>query len=82
MCFGSVSCRHLFHSPLESTHPIQPHQNSPTGQEVISGLLDIVCVCVCVCVSVCVCVCVCVLVAIPFLFMSKVLSIFHKPPLL
>lgn len=48
MCFGSVSCRHLFHGTLENTHRIQPHQNSPSGQAVISGLLDFsMCVCVC-----------------------------------
>lgn len=52
MCFASVSCRHLFHGTLENTHRIQPHQNSPTGQEVISGLLEVG---LCLCVFVCVC---------------------------
>lgn len=48
MRFASVSCRHLFHGTPENTHRVQPHQNSPTGQEVISGLLDVrLCVYVC-----------------------------------
>ena len=34
-----------------------PHQNSPTGQEVISGFIRSRLVCVCVCVCVCLCVC-------------------------
>jgi WD40 repeat protein len=33
---------------------------SPSGDQILSGSYDKVCVCVCVCVSVCVCVCECI----------------------
>lgn len=68
MRFASVSSRHLFHGTLENTHRVQPHQNSPTGREVISGFLEVLYACARMCAY--------LLLAV--LFISRVLRIFHK----